>query len=135
MSASPRKQSNQVAGLINFARNLGGSILIALTNAQVTSRAMWHQQHLQQSMNVRLSQAFQQHTQALTGFLGSSFGTANAGGMALASIYQQLNQQAQTQGYQDVYMELSYMSIFLVLLAFLLSKNRPGQGPGASAMH
>jgi DHA2 family multidrug resistance protein len=130
----PKEQSNQVSGLINFARNLGGSILIALTNAQVTSRATWHQQHLQQSMT-SASQAFQQHTQALTGFLGGSFGTANASGMAAASIYQQLNQQAQLQGYQDVYMELSYMSIFLVLLAFLLSKNRPGQGPGASAMH
>ena len=25
--------------------------------------------------------------------------------------------------------------IFLVFLAFLLSKNRPGQGPGGGAMH
>ncbi len=33
----PREQSNQVAGLINFARNIGGSILIAITNAQVTN--------------------------------------------------------------------------------------------------
>ena len=46
----PKEESNQVAGLINFARNLGGSILIALTNAQVTSRSMWHQQHLQSAM-------------------------------------------------------------------------------------
>ena len=43
----PREQSNQVAGLINFARNIGGSILIAVTNAQVTNRTEWHQQHLQ----------------------------------------------------------------------------------------
>ncbi len=45
----PKEESNQVAGLINFVRNIGGSILIAVTNAQVTSRAMWHEQHLQQS--------------------------------------------------------------------------------------
>jgi hypothetical protein len=33
-------------------------------------------------------------------------------------------------------MELSYMSIALVLLAFMLSANRPGQGAGAgAAMH
>ena len=55
--------------------------------------------------------------------------------MALAQIYNQLNQQAQTQGYQDVYMELSWMSIVLILLAFMLSKNRPGKGPEAGAMH
>jgi DHA2 family multidrug resistance protein len=73
--------------------------------------------------------------QALTGFLSGTFGAANGKSMALASIYNQLNQQAQMQGYQDVYMELSWMSVGLVALAFLLSKNRPGAGPGASAMH
>ena len=130
----PQEQSNQVSGLINFVRNIGGSILIAVTNAQVTSRAMWHQQHLQGAMT-SASSAFQQHSQTLTGFLGSSFGGANSSGMALASIYNQLNQQAQMQGYQDVYMELSWMSVGLVALAFMLSKNKPGAGAGAAAVH
>jgi len=130
----PKEQSNQVAGLINFARNIGGSILIALTNAQVTSRAMWHQQHLQQDM-LPTALGYQQHVHALTGYLGNAFGPANGAGMALASIYNQLNQQAQMQGYQDVYMELAWMSVCLVLFAFLLNSNRPGAGPGTSAMH
>jgi DHA2 family multidrug resistance protein len=130
----PKEESNQVSGLINFARNIGGSILIAMTNAQVTSRAMWHQQHLQSAMQ-SASIAFQQHTQVLSGFLGGRVGDANGRSMAMASIYNQLNQQAQMQGYQDVYMELSWMSVGLVLLAFLLSKNKPGEGPGAGAVH
>jgi DHA2 family multidrug resistance protein len=130
----PKEQSNQVAGLINFARNIGGSILIALTNAQVTTRAMWHQQHLQGAMTSG-SISYNQHLQALTGFFGGGggFGGPNGGGMALATIYNQLNAQAQTQGYQDVYMELSWMSLCLVGLAFLLSKNKPGEGAGAGA--
>ena len=66
-------------------------------------------------------------------FFGGSFGGPNGGGMALATIYNQLNQQAQMQGYQDVYMELSCMSIVLIVLAFLLSKNRPGAGSVAAA--
>jgi DHA2 family multidrug resistance protein len=130
----PKEESNQVSGLINFARNIGGSVLIAVTNAQVTSRAMWHQQHLQADMQSG-SSGYQQHLNALTGFLGNSFGASNGVGMALASLYSQLNRQAQMQAYQDVYMELSWMSVGLVVLAFLLNKNRPGQGPGASAMH
>ena len=131
----PKEQSNQVAGLINFVRNIGGSILIAITNAQVTSRATWHQQHLQSAMT-SASIAFQQQTQALTGFFGASVGETNGKSMALASIYNQLNMQAQLQGYQDVYMELSYMSVFLVVLAFMLSKNRPGEGAGGGGgMH
>jgi MFS transporter, DHA2 family, multidrug resistance protein len=95
---------------------------------------MWHQQHLQQDM-VPGSIGFQQHLNALSGFLGGQFGGPNGGGMAMASIYNQLNQQAQMQGYQDVYMELCYMSIALIALAFLLSKNRPGEGGGSGAMH
>jgi DHA2 family multidrug resistance protein len=130
----PREQSNQVAGLINFVRNIGGSILIAVTNAQVTSRSLWHEQHLQQSM-MPGTIAFDQHRQALTTILGNSFGAANASRMALAQIYQQLTQQAQTQGYQDVYIELSWASVVLIALAFMLSKNRPGEGPGAGAVH
>jgi DHA2 family multidrug resistance protein len=130
----PKEESNQVSGLINFARNIGGSVLIALTNAQVTSRAMWHQQHLQQDMQSS-SSGYQQHLNALTGFLGNSFGSTNGMGMALGSLYNQLNRQAQMQAYQDVYMELSWMSVGLVVLAFLLSKNRPGQAPGGAGMH
>ena len=56
----PKEDSNQVAGLINFSRNIGGSILIALTNAQVTSRSMWHEQHLQSAMTPG-SISYQQH--------------------------------------------------------------------------
>jgi DHA2 family multidrug resistance protein len=130
----PKEESNQVAGLINFVRNLGGSILIAITNAQVTSRAMWHQQHLQSSMQ-SASIAFQQQTQAMTGFFSSHFGAANGKAMAMASIYGQLNMQAQMQGYQDVYMELSWMSIGLIVLSFLLSKNKPGKAPEGAAVH
>jgi len=130
----PREESNQVAGLINFARNIGGSILIALTNAQVTSRAAWHQQHLQSAMQAG-SIAFQQQAQALAEFLGGHFGGSNGMSMALANMYAQLNRQAEMQGYQDVYMELSWMSLGLVALAFLLSKNKPGEGSGTSAIH
>jgi DHA2 family multidrug resistance protein len=130
----PKEQSNQVAGLINFVRNIGGSILISITNAQVTSRAHWHEQHLQQAMTPGTI-AFEQHRQTLLGFLGNSFGAANGNQMALARIYHQLTQQAQTQGYQDVYMELSWASIVLIALAFMLSKNRAGDASGGGGMH
>jgi len=130
----PKEDSNQVSGLINFARNIGGSILIAVTSAQVTSRSMWHEQHLQNTMQSG-SLAFQQHSQTMTGFFANRFGAGNGASMAMATIYNQLNLQAMTQGYQDVYMELSWMSLGLVGLAFLLSKNKPGAGAANTAVH
>ena len=131
---TPKEQSNQVAGLINFVRNIGGSILIALTSAQVTSRALWHEAHLQNSMNSG-SIAYQQYVQRLGGAYGAAFGSSNGNGMALASIYNQLNRQAQMQGYQDVYMELAVASVGLVALAFMLNKSKPGAGAGSSSVH
>jgi DHA2 family multidrug resistance protein len=130
----PKEQSNQVAGLINFVRNIGGSILISITNAQVTSRAMWHEQHLQQAMQPGTI-AYDQHVKALTSAFSHAFGSANSAAMAAAQIYNQMLAQGTTQGYQDVYMELSYASIILVFLAFLLSKNKPGGGGGGGGMH
>ena len=130
----PKEESNQVAGLINFVRNIGGSILIAVTNAQVTSRASWHQAHLQTNLTPG-SPVFEQHVQAMSGYFAGTLGAANGTGMAMASIYNQLNMQAQAQGYQDVYMELSWVSVGLIVLAFLLSSAKPGEGPGTQAMH
>jgi DHA2 family multidrug resistance protein len=127
----PKEESNQVSGLINFARNIGGSILIAVTNAEITNRSLYHQQQLQSFMQPG-SPGYQQHLQALTGIFG---GGPNGAGRALGTLYNQLNQQALMQAFQDVYIELSWMSVVLVLLAFLLNKNKPGQGPGAEAVH
>jgi DHA2 family multidrug resistance protein len=56
--------------------------------------------------------------------------------MAQAAIYQQLNQQAAAQGYQDIYRLLCWMAIGMVACAFILSKNKPGQSAAAGeAMH
>ncbi len=123
----PKEQSNQVAGLINFARNIGGSILIAITNAQVTNRARMAPAALAGG-HAAWFHAFQQQSQALSRILWRAISAPNGVGLALANLYSQLNRQAQMQGYQDVYMELSWMSMGLVVLAFLLSKNRPGAG-------
>ena len=55
--------------------------------------------------------------------------------MTQATIYNQLQAQAATLAYQDVYRLLCYMTIGMVFCAFLLSKNRPGQGAPAGAAH
>jgi DHA2 family multidrug resistance protein len=130
----PKEQSNQVAGLINFVRNIGGSIFIAVTGAAVTNRALRHEALLQEHMTP-LNLPFQQYTQGIGGALTQSVGRANSSTMAAGSIYNQLVQQAAMLGYQDVYKMLFWMALGMVFLAFLLSKNRPGAGGGGGAMH
>ena len=130
----PRQQSNQVAGLINFVRNIGGSVFIAITGAAVTNRTLWHEARLQESMS-SLNQPFAQQTNGIGGFLAQTYGKGNSQHMAVGNIYNQLNQQAGMQGYIDVYKMLFWMSIGMIFLAFLLNKNRPGAGGGSAAMH
>jgi MFS transporter, DHA2 family, multidrug resistance protein len=131
----PKEASNQVSGIINFVRNVGGSIFIAVTGAIVTNRSLFHQARLQESMQPG-HPAFVNHVNALTSFFGGSGRGPGPGLMARAAIYQQLNQQATAQAYEDIYSLLSWMAIGMVAFAFLLSKNRPGQGaPKGEAMH
>jgi len=130
----PKEASNQVSGLINFVRNIGGSIFIAVTGAAVTNRALHHEALLQNHMNT-LSIPFTEYTKGLGANLGQQFGSANSQGLAQGNIYQMLVRQAAMQGYQDVYKMLFWMALGMVLLAFMLNKNRPGQGGGGGAMH
>jgi len=131
----PREASNQVSGIINFVRNVGGSIFIAVTGAIVTNRTLFHEARLQNAMQPG-SVAYTQQLNALTGFFSGTVHGPGAQAMAQASIYQQLNQQAAAMGYQDIYRMLCWMAIVMVGAAFLLSKNRPGEGaPAGEAVH
>jgi DHA2 family multidrug resistance protein len=80
--------------------------------------------------------AFVNQVNALTSLFGGAGKGPGPGLMARAAIYQQLNQQATAQAYQDIYRLLSWMAMGMVLCAFLLSKNRPGEGaPAGEAVH
>jgi DHA2 family multidrug resistance protein len=131
----PKEASNQVSGIINFVRNVGGSIFIAVTGAIVTNRSLFHQAHLQEHMRPG-DPAFVNRVNAMTAFFGGTGSGPGPRHMAQASIYQQLNQQAAAMAYQDIYRLLSWMAMGMVICAFILSKNKPGQGaPAGEAMH
>jgi DHA2 family multidrug resistance protein len=123
----PRELNNQVAGLINFARNIGGSILISLTNAFVTESAAFHQANFLGQLHPG-NAAYQQRLQSFTGALTSHLGPSNAGAGATSRIYTSLIAQTQAQAYVDVYFTLAAASAIMVLLTFLLDRNDPRTG-------
>src|SRR3984957_202627 len=131
----PKEASNQVSGIINFVRNVGGSIFIATTGAIVTNRSLFHQARLQESMQPG-NPAYVNQVNALTSYFGGSGKGPGPSLMARASIYQQLNEQAAAQAYQDIYRLLCWMVMGMVVCGFIQSKNKPGQGaPAGEAMH
>jgi DHA2 family multidrug resistance protein len=123
----PRELNNQVAGLINFARNIGGSILISLTNAFVVESTAFHQASLLQHLHPG-NPVYQQRLQSMTGALTGHLGPSNAQGGAVARIYSSLQSQTAAQAYVDVYFALAAASAIMVLLTFLLDKNNPREG-------
>jgi MFS transporter, DHA2 family, multidrug resistance protein len=123
----PPEKNNQVSGLINFVRNIGGSILISLTNALVTERAQWHQSTLSKNTTLAGS-AYQQQIDALRSTLDVTAGKANGLHLAQGQLYQHLQAQTQALAYVDVYYVLAFAAALMVPLAFLLDRNRPGGG-------
>jgi DHA2 family multidrug resistance protein len=130
----PREASNQVSGLINFARNIGGSILIAISGAQVTNRTLFHEARLQNYMSYANLQ-YQQQVITLGSFLGNNAGTPQGQYAAQATIYNQMNQQAAVMGYADVYRMLAWLTAGMFFLAFLLSKPKGGEKAPEGAAH
>ncbi len=131
-----REKNNQVAGLINFVRNIGGSILISLTSAAVVERAQFHQNQLLKYLTPTNAN-LQQQVQSLTGYFDGRSGPPNASGFAQGRIYNQLIQQSQTLAYVDVFYIMCGAAILMIPLSFLLKKNHPraGSGSGEIALH
>ena len=131
----PREQSNQVSGLINFVRNIGGSIFIAVTGAMVTTRAMHHQALLQENMT-STSIPYSQYVKGVGGYLTQNGAGPSGPYGAMAAIYGELNRQAGMQGYIDVFKALFWMAIGMIFLAFLLKRNQPAAAAKSDiAMH
>jgi MFS transporter, DHA2 family, multidrug resistance protein len=124
----PPEKNNQVSGLINFVRNIGGSILISLTNALVTERAQWHQSNLSKGTSLANSN-YQQKIDGLRHTLDMTAGQGNGLHLAQGQLYGQLQAQTQALAYVDVYWVLCLAAMLMIPLAFLLDRNKPGGGP------
>jgi DHA2 family multidrug resistance protein len=126
----PREKSNQISGLINFVRNIGGSILISLTNAEVTERGQFHHNELLK-YSVPTSGIYQQRIDGLASTLTRSAGGAQAQHLAQGQILNQLQNQSVTLAYVDVFWILCGASILMIPMAFLLKKNNPREKANA----
>jgi MFS transporter, DHA2 family, multidrug resistance protein len=94
----PKEASDQVSGIINFARNVGGSILISVTGALVMNRSLFHQTRLVHDLQPG-TPAYANRLAALTTAYGGVSGAQGAAAMARGEIYRQMNQQASVTHY------------------------------------
>ncbi len=135
-----QSENNDVSGLTNLARNIGGSCGTAFVATMLTRRSAAHETNMVGYLTSG-NQAFNTQVDALAGFfkagngakpkgMDHSFGAAH---MAQAYIYNQLHRQAGMLAYLDIIQILSIFCACMLPLLFLIP--RPPKNAAAGAGH
>jgi DHA2 family multidrug resistance protein len=129
----PREKNNQVSGLSNFARNIGGSIGTSLLSTFLTRQ---NQTHLRMFAS-HTSHANGNFSQFLSGlehlFLQQGYDAATAAGKALALAYQTVQQQASALSFVNSFWIMSVVVALLTPLPFIMRRPRPGEQQPSAA--
>jgi DHA2 family multidrug resistance protein len=129
----PREKTNMATGLMNLARNMGGSCGIAFVATMLARGAQIHQNHLIGHLSP-VNPLFQTATQGATTFLtgqGSPLPVAST--QALALIYGEVQRQAAMLAFLDIVRALGV--VFLVVVPFLFLMKRTGRREGPAVAH
>jgi MFS transporter, DHA2 family, multidrug resistance protein len=129
----PPEKNNQVSGIVNLFRNLGGSVDISVVNTLIARRAQIHQDTLSLHVN-NSSGTFTSAVNGLAGFYATNGGSSrvDAAHQGLANFYAAMQSQASTLAYLDTIWLLTILSACLIPLVFLMKKNDPGKGRAAA---
>jgi MFS transporter, DHA2 family, multidrug resistance protein len=122
----PREKNNDVSGLMNLARNIGGSSGTSFFVTLLARRSQEHQDRLAMDLNAA-SSLLHQRIQGMAGYFqhagGLTASAPQARALARGMIYQQLVRQSSQLAYLDVIAVLAFVALLMVPLVFLLRKN------------
>jgi len=124
----PREKNNAASGLMNLARNIGGSVGISLVTTMLDRRSQVHQSDLSHNLsagNPAFRSMLSGATQAMRAH-GSSATYATQ--QAYALIEGTVQRQAAMLAYIDDFRLLGISILAMVPLVFLMKKGRPGGG-------
>jgi DHA2 family multidrug resistance protein len=128
----PRSQNNDVSGLSNLARNVGGSVGTAFVATMLSRRAQAHQGSMIRNMNTG-SQAYTDRINTMSGYLQGRSGPgggnhADAVAAAQSNVYNMLHSQSQMLAYLDIIAILAVFTGIMIPLIWLVKKPAPAAG-------
>ncbi len=128
----PAEKNNDVAGMTNLARNVGGSCGTAFFTTTLARHQQVHQRYL--GVHAALGNVFytERFNALLQKQLANGLSMAEANKHALAQIYQTVQQQASLLSYLDIIWIFAIACMGMVPVAFLMKKYTGG---GEVAMH
>ena len=122
----PPDKTGAASSILNVARNLGGSIGIAMATTLLARREQFHHVRLAESV-VPTSPALQRTIEAGRGHFDQfSSSAADTQHQVMAWIAQTVQQQATLLSYGDVFLALGVLALVMVPTGLLLSRVRGG---------
>ncbi len=124
----PEEKGNSVSGIVNFMRNIGGSIGTSLVTTVTARRTQYHQEILVGHVAPG-GPAFRRSFHALSGHVAHyGHSLPDAKREAIARLYTLVDRQAHTLSYIDAYWVLGVLASAMFFLALFLKKNDPAAG-------
>ena len=122
------EKSNSVAGIINFMRNIGSSVGTSMVTTLLARRSQFHQSVLSYYTS-RYDPAFREQLTGLAQQLHHAGATPpDARVQAVGRLYQEMQVQAATLSYLDMFMVLAVGAGIMFVLAFAMRHNDPKAG-------
>ena len=126
MAAVSREEAGDAAGLYNMARNLGGSVGLALLGVYIDRRNALHDAAIHDSVTAN-SLAGQEHLAATAaGFMTQHGDAAYAHVQALGQLAGEMQRQAAVITYSETFYVLGVALLLCIPIALLLRKPKPG---------
>ncbi|HWX93915.1 MAG TPA: DHA2 family efflux MFS transporter permease subunit [Terriglobales bacterium] len=124
----PRDKNNAASGLMNLARNIGGSVGISVVTTMLDRRTQFHRANLATHLNAAnaaMQEMLQGAARAMQAHGASASGATQ---QAYALIQGTLERQAAMLAYIDCFWLLGVAILAMVPMVFLMKKSRPGGG-------
>jgi DHA2 family multidrug resistance protein len=127
----PREKNNAASGLMNLARNIGGSVGISVVTTMLDRRAQYHQARMSSDLS-RANPALQHMLRSTTAALQArGFSPADAAHKAYGLVQNTLFRQAGMLAYIDNFWLLGVATLAMIPLVFLMRKPPVGRGMAA----
>jgi DHA2 family multidrug resistance protein len=125
MAAVSREDAGDAAGLYNMARNLGGSVGLALLGVFVDRRNVFHLEAIRESVTANSTIGQEQIARSAAGFFAQHGDMAYAKLQALGQLASQMQQQASVITYSETFYVIGVALLLCVPLALFLKKPAP----------
>jgi DHA2 family multidrug resistance protein len=131
----PREKFNQVSGISNFVRNLGGATGISLLSSFISRQNQTHRTALTAHTN-HANPFFERQLQGMTQhFIATGSGPADATHRALAQLSGEVDLQASVLSFANSFWVLGAIVLLLVPLPFLMRRPSQEETKETAALH